>query len=70
MFDAFDWLVMVSAALVGNGLTAWFIHSIWTITKLEKIGGKPSEAPWPALFGVIIPGLVGIAGGLILKTAG
>lgn len=70
MFDAFDWLVMVSAVLIGNALTLWVVYSLWVITRIEKNGGKPSDAPWSALLsGVFVGGLV-VCAALLLKTAG
>lgn len=52
---------IVAAVLVGNALTAWFIHSIWLVTKVEKTGLDASHAPWGALIGCIVPPLTAAA---------
>ncbi|MFZ7093271.1 hypothetical protein [Primorskyibacter sp. 2E233] len=60
---------IVTAVLLGNALTGWFIHSAWVVTRIEKAGGKPSDAPWLALLGLIVPCLLG-AGFAYLLTEG
>ena len=52
---------IVAAVLVGNTLTAWFVHSVWVITKVEKTGKPASSAPWGAFIGAIIPPLTAVA---------
>lgn len=66
--DSFDWVEIVCAVLVGNGLTAWFAWSLVTITKLERSGGSAKDAPWVALIGAATPGLVIAAGGYLLRA--
>ena len=52
---------IVAAVLVGNVLTAWWLHSMWKISKVEKTGLDASHAPWGALIGAIIPPLAAAA---------
>lgn len=51
-------LQIVSGVVFGNALTGWWIYSAWRVTKAEKIGKKPSEAPFIALIGMIVPPLI------------
>lgn len=67
--DAFEWVKIVSAVLVGNALTGWFAYCAWRVTRNEKMGIAPSRGPVIYLIGMIIPGLVMIAGGLLLRAA-
>lgn len=51
---------IVAAVIAGNTLTAWFIHSIWRVTKVEKMGLDASHAPWGALIGCAVPLIVAV----------
>jgi hypothetical protein len=51
------WFQMLGAVLAGNFLSAWFIHSAWIVSRIERGGEKASAAPWSALFGLIVPPL-------------
>jgi hypothetical protein len=52
---------IVAAVIAGNTLTAWFIHSLWRVTKVEKTGLDASHAPWGALIGCAAPPLIAAA---------
>lgn len=55
-----DFGTAITAGLAVNMLTAWFIYGAWTVTKVEKQGGKASDAPWLALLGLITPPALGL----------
>ena len=62
-----EWYQIVSAVLFANGLTLYVIYGLWTVTKVERNGGKPENAPFTALLAIIIPILIAI-GGVALTT--
>ena len=59
---------VMGAVLAANALTLWFVYGAWTVTKIERSGGKPSEAPWSALMGLIVPCLALVLVGIMLKA--
>lgn len=68
--DAFEWLKIVSAVLVGNALSLWWGYSMYRITRNEQAGIEPSRGPVIYLIGGIVPPLIGAAGGYLLKVSG
>lgn len=65
--DSLSWAQTVSAVLAANALTLWFVHSAWTVTKIERSGGKPSSAPWTALIGLLVPCIILGVGAYLLS---
>lgn len=68
--DSFEWVKVVGAVLVGNGMTAMFAYCAWKVTRNERAGIEPSRGPVKYLFGLMIPPLVIAATGLLLKASG
>jgi len=66
--DPFFFVLIVGAVLAANGLTLWFVYGAWTVSKIERAGGKPSAAPWSALLGLIFPPVVVGVCALMLKA--
>ncbi len=68
--DAFEWMKVLSAVLVGNALTGWFAYCAWRVTRNEKVGIEPSRGPVIYLIGLAVPPLLVAAGGYLLKMSG
>lgn len=49
------WFHMIGAVVTANLLTLWFVYSAWKVTKIERLGFKPKDAPWHVLLGMIVP---------------
>ena len=63
-----EWYQVMSAVLAANALSLWFGYGAWTITKIERNGGKPEQAPGWALGGMIVPPLIGVGAVYLLAT--
>ena len=63
-----DLFQIMAAVLFANGLTLWFGYGAWTVSKIERNGGKRESAPWPALLGLIIPPILAGIGVWISKV--
>lgn len=50
-----QWFEILAVVLIANALTLGLVWGVWTITRIEKNGGKVSDAPWSALLAVLIP---------------
>lgn len=66
--DPLVFFEVIGAVLAANALTLWFVYSAWTVSKIEKNGGKPKDAPWSALLGLIVPCVVLGVVGLMLRA--
>lgn len=66
--NALTWFQIVTAVLAANGLSLWFAYGAWTVSKIEKNGGKPEQAPWSALFALAVPPILGALGAYMLTT--
>lgn len=66
--DFNDWFNAIGAVLTANLLTIWFGHSLWVVSRVEKLGMKAKDAPWHALFGIIIPPLIATVTAYMVKV--
>lgn len=60
--DFMLWFQTLSAVLYANGLTILFLWGLWTVTRVEKMGFRPEDAPFLALVSILIPSVVAVIG--------
>lgn len=65
---AYDWVKVISAVLVANALTGWFLYCAYRVTRNEKAGTVPSRGPIIYLIGLIIPLAIAGFGAYIVKV--
>lgn len=48
---------IVAAVMAGNIATVSMIWGMWMISKAERNGGSPTDAPWSAFIAILFPGI-------------